>query len=144
MLLEISQNSQENTCARVSFLIKLQACNFIKKVPQTCNFIKKRGFGTGVFLLIAKFLRAPILTEHLRWLLLIVSRNLKLEERTDQNFVTQNLLHGRNIAFQRKRNCLSNAKRRLHMNIFWLWRAGWLSIFWEVLGSDGCILACGG
>ena len=25
MLLEISQNSQENTCARVSFLIKLQA-----------------------------------------------------------------------------------------------------------------------
>ena len=26
MLLEISQNSQENTCARVSFLIKLQAC----------------------------------------------------------------------------------------------------------------------
>ena len=33
MLLEISQNSRENTCARVSFLIKLQAevCNFIKK-----------------------------------------------------------------------------------------------------------------
>ena len=33
MFLEISQNSQENTCARVSFLIKLQAeagaCNFI-------------------------------------------------------------------------------------------------------------------
>ena len=33
MFLEISQNSQENTCARVSFSIKLQAsaCNFIKK-----------------------------------------------------------------------------------------------------------------
>ena len=29
MFLEISQNSQENTCTRVSFLIK--ACNFIKK-----------------------------------------------------------------------------------------------------------------
>ena len=33
--LEISQNSQENTCAGLSFLIKLQAeaeaCNFIKK-----------------------------------------------------------------------------------------------------------------
>ena len=31
VFLEISQNSQENTCARVSFLIKLQAeaCNFI-------------------------------------------------------------------------------------------------------------------
>ena len=33
MFLEISQNSEENTCARVSFLIKLEAefCNFIKK-----------------------------------------------------------------------------------------------------------------
>ena len=28
---EISQNSQKNICARVSFLIKFQACNFIKK-----------------------------------------------------------------------------------------------------------------
>ena len=33
VFLEILQNSQENTCARASFLIKLQtsACNFIKK-----------------------------------------------------------------------------------------------------------------
>ena len=33
LFLEISQNSQENTCARVSSLIKLQGsmCNFIKK-----------------------------------------------------------------------------------------------------------------
>ena len=33
MFLEILQNSQENTCAKVSFLIKLQAeaFNFIKK-----------------------------------------------------------------------------------------------------------------
>ena len=33
VFLEISQNSQKNTCARVSFLIKLQAqpCNVIKK-----------------------------------------------------------------------------------------------------------------
>ena len=31
VFLKISQNSQENTCARVSVLIKLQACNFIKK-----------------------------------------------------------------------------------------------------------------
>ena len=33
VFLETSQNSQENTCVRVSFLIKLQAaaCNFIKK-----------------------------------------------------------------------------------------------------------------
>ena len=42
--LGISQNSQENACSRVSFLIKLQAktCNFIKKeaLPQvfSCEF----------------------------------------------------------------------------------------------------------
>ena len=38
MFLEISQNSQENTCARVS---------------QTCNFMKKENFG--------KFLRTTFL-----------------------------------------------------------------------------------
>ena len=31
VFLKISQNSQENTCVRVFFLIKLQACNFIAK-----------------------------------------------------------------------------------------------------------------
>ena len=31
VFLEITQNSQENTCTRVSFLIKLQACAFIEK-----------------------------------------------------------------------------------------------------------------
>ena len=31
VFLEIHQNSQESTCASDSFLIKLQACNFIKK-----------------------------------------------------------------------------------------------------------------
>ena len=37
VLLEISQISQENTCARVSFLIKLQA--------EPCNFFKKKTLG---------------------------------------------------------------------------------------------------
>ena len=32
MFLEISQNSQESTCARVSFLIKLQACEISKSI----------------------------------------------------------------------------------------------------------------
>ena len=44
MLLEISQNSQEITCARVSFLIKLQASSFTKKETLTqvisCKFCK--------------------------------------------------------------------------------------------------------
>ena len=39
---EISQHSQENTCARVSFLIKLQAWGL--------QLYQKRDSGTGVFL----------------------------------------------------------------------------------------------
>ena len=40
--LQILQNSQENACARVSFLVKLKA--------SVCNFILKRDSGTSVFL----------------------------------------------------------------------------------------------
>ena len=42
VFLEISQNSQENTCARVSFLIKMQALSL--------QLYLKRDSGTGVFL----------------------------------------------------------------------------------------------
>ena len=40
VFLEISQSSQENTCARVSILIKLQskACKFVKKETQAQVF----------------------------------------------------------------------------------------------------------
>ena len=54
---EIFKNSMENTCARVSFLIK----NFI---------IKKRLWHRCFPVNFAKFLRTPSFTEHLRWLLL--------------------------------------------------------------------------
>ena len=49
VFLKISQNSQENTCARVTFLIKLQAsaCNFIKKATLaqvfSCEFCEILG-----------------------------------------------------------------------------------------------------
>ena len=42
VFLEISENSQENTCVRVSFLIKLQAW--------CLQLSQKRDSGTGVFL----------------------------------------------------------------------------------------------
>ena len=43
VFLEISQNSQENACARISFFKKLQseACNFIKKETLTQSFSSK-------------------------------------------------------------------------------------------------------
>ena len=62
MFLKIAQNSQENTCARVSFLkvAGLRPATLLKKRPwHRCfpvNFVK--------------FLRTPFFTEHLWWLLL--------------------------------------------------------------------------
>ena len=60
MFLEISQNLQKNTCARVSFLIKLQACNFNKKETLTqvysCEF--------------CEIYKNTFFTEHLWWLVL--------------------------------------------------------------------------
>ena len=55
VFLKISQNSQENTCTRVSFYKKL------KRLWHRCfpvNF--------------TKFLRTSFLLEHLRWLLLLI------------------------------------------------------------------------
>ena len=64
VFIEISQNSRENTCSRVSFLIKLPAWG-----PATL-LLKKRLWHKCFPLNFAKFLRTPFLTEHLRRLLL--------------------------------------------------------------------------
>ena len=58
MFLEISQNSQENICARISFLIKLQA--------EACNFIKKETLAQLFSSLFCEISRNTIFTEHLR------------------------------------------------------------------------------
>ena len=66
VFLEISQNSQENTCARDSFLIKLQT-------QHKCFPIN-----------IAKFLRTAFFIEHLRKLI------FKAMFETCQNFTMKN------------------------------------------------------
>ena len=60
VFLELSQNSQENTCARVSLLIKLQA------EAKACNFIKKGMWYRYLPVNFVKFLGTLFLTEHLR------------------------------------------------------------------------------
>ena len=60
MFLENLQNLQENTCARVSFLIKLKA--------EACNFIKKETLAQVFLVNFAYFLRTTFLTEHIQWL----------------------------------------------------------------------------
>ena len=63
MFLEIWQNSQENTCVRVSPLLK----------PEACNFIKKRDSGTGVSCEIREiskntfFYRTPLVAASVTW-----------------------------------------------------------------------------
>ena len=59
MFLEISQNSQENTCARASYLIKLKPATLLRKR------LWHRCFPVNF----AKFLRILFLTQHLWWLL---------------------------------------------------------------------------
>ena len=73
MFLEIFQNSQENTCGRASFLIKLQAW------PTT--LLKKRLWHGCFPVNFAKFLGTPLLTEQLWWLLLYLrTGGTKLQE----------------------------------------------------------------
>ena len=58
MFLEISQNSQEHTCARVSFLIKLHAW--------ACNFIKKETLAQAFSIEFCEISISTYFTEHLR------------------------------------------------------------------------------
>ena len=62
VFLEISQNPHEDTCARASFLIKLQALGL--------QLIKKRPWYRCFPVNFGKFPRTPFFIEHLWWLLL--------------------------------------------------------------------------
>ena len=68
VFLELSQSSQENNCARVSFLIKLQA--------KVCNFIKKKTLAQVFFCEFYEISKNNIYIEHLWWLLLGFTSNI--------------------------------------------------------------------
>ena len=57
MIVEISQNSQEKTCARISFLIRLQAWGL--------QLYEKCDSGTGVFCEFCEISKNTFFTEHL-------------------------------------------------------------------------------
>ena len=67
VFLEILQNSQENNCARVSFLIRLQA--------SARNFIKKETLAQVFSCEFCEILKKTFFTEHLQWLLLLLHIN---------------------------------------------------------------------
>ena len=83
MLLEISQNSQENTCARVSFLINLQKFSHIwtkngeilrislysVRIPEkACNFIETEILTQDICCKLCEISKNTIFTEH-RWVI---------------------------------------------------------------------------
>ena len=63
VFLEISQNSQENTCAGDYFFNKVAGLRL-------ATLLKKRLWHKCFLMNFAKFLRTPFVTEHLWWLLL--------------------------------------------------------------------------
>ena len=64
LLLKISQNSQENTCVRVSFLTKFQA--------SACNLIKKETLTEVFSCEICESFKNAFFIKHLKWMLLIL------------------------------------------------------------------------
>ena len=81
VFLKISQNSQENTCARVSFLIKSQTLGL-----RPATVLKKRLWYRCFPVNFAEFLRTPFSIEHLRWLILVKQDNSFLNFFVDNIF----------------------------------------------------------
>ena len=76
VFLEISQNSQENTRAKVSFFDKVAGLRPAKKR------LWHRSFPVNF----VKFQRSPFFIEHLRWLLLNTKKNDEISEIFERNF----------------------------------------------------------
>ena len=99
-----------NSCARVSFLIKLQAA---------CNFIKKDTLAQVFSFEFSKFRGTPFFTEHLWWLLLNVQWILKsLEEifRAMQKYIL--ILHNFYNYFWNL--TAINLPIKLSVKVFWI------------------------
>ena len=63
---------------------------------------------------------------------------MEFEKRTDQNFITQNLRHGNEYCISKKNKLLKQCLKEVIYEYI-LAFAGWLSIFWEMVGSGGYI-----
>ena len=68
---------------------------------------------------------------------------VNIEKRTNQNFITQNLHHGKEYCVSKKKKLLMQYLKEVIYQYI-LAFAGWWSIFWEMVGSRGYILAGGG
>ena len=89
VLLEISQNSLENACARVSYLIKLPA-TLLNKILSHKRFLVN----------FVKFLRRPFHIEHLWWLLL-KTRKVFMQKQPSKGFFRKGVMRNF-VEFTRK------------------------------------------
>ena len=68
------------------------------------------------------------------------SRNVEFRKT---NFITQNFHHGKEYYISKKKTLLKQCQKEVIYEYI-LAFVGWWSIFWEVIGSGGYILAGGG
>ena len=68
---------------------------------------------------------------------------MEFEKRTDKNFITKNLRHGKKYCISKKKKLLKQSQKEV-LYEYILAFAGWRPNFWKVVGSDGYILAGGG
>ena len=64
---------------------------------------------------------------------------MEFEKRTDQNFITQNLRHGKEYCISKKKKLLKQCLKEVIYE-YTLTFAGWWSIFWEMVDSGGYVL----
>ena len=95
VFLEISQNSQENACARISY--------FEIKIPSTQKHMR---FPTNF----VKFLRTPFYIAHLWWLLL-KTRKVFMQKQLSKGFFKKGVM----------RNFAEFIRNHLCRNLFFFW-----------------------
>ena len=108
VFLEIWQNSKENTCVRVSFLISCR---------RPATWLKKRLWHRCFPVNFAKFLRTPFLIEHLRWLLLY-SQKMFCESLLQRDFPLKSH-HEMFLKFFWTVTFKNSSKWRLLDKVFW-------------------------
>ena len=67
---------------------------------------------------------------------------MEFENWTDQNFITQNLRHGKKHCIWKKKKLLKQCLKEVIYEYI-LAFVGWQSIFGEMVGSGGYVLAGG-
>ena len=128
VFLKISRNSLENTCAIVSFLIKLHAAK--RHSSRHVTLLKKRLWDWCFPVNFAKFLRTPFFIEHLRWLLLWVEALHFVKDLYILKKVQEWTTYWK-TAFKKIQSNIVCLKRLFHFKFFY-YRCLSQALFWSI------------